>query len=412
MGDIPFVEIKSAAKLEDFIEKYCPEVKLKRTGNVYKGNCPFHKEKTGSFVIFTNNNRYKCFGCHEKGSNIDFVMKKFNLDLKEATRILANEVGIEYQVTPPNPHHEAFKDKMTDHARRYWKVLRNNANAMDYFEGRGITEETMNSFRLGLVPDDEYKYRTDMGGIGGRLAFPIMECKNTIDLSKVKVLGMGYRTLKDEKPKYINDPNQDGRAGRDGKPGQDPNVAGVFVKGNTLYGYSHAHQEIRRIKHAIVVEGYMDVIAMHQAGVKNTVGSLGTALTDTQMDMLKKLTDNLIFFYDSDSAGYTNMLRVLPTLLQKGFHVLIVSANNGLDPADVCLANNFDYNSLKAYININAKPAAMVAIENAVKSYEQTVIKERMKALREMLPLLDMIPSPADKIVFEDILYKRLDIKR
>ena len=395
---IPVERIKEKAPIVEYITIHYPSIILKRSGNVYLACCPFHDEKSPSLAVW-DNGTYKCFGCGEYGDIIKFVMKKENLNFKEACKVIATNVGVEYVLEPPNPAHEKYKDQMNEHARRYWRVLQGNNQALKYLrDERGLTDESIQMFRIGLVPSDEYKFRSDIGGIASRLAFPILEHR---EHTNAKCIAMGYRTLIDEKPKYKNDSNKD----QDGDP-----LKGVYVKGNTLYGYSLAFQEIRRLNYAVVTEGYIDVISMHQAGVINTVAPLGTALTEVQADVLKKLTTNLILFLDGDKAGIDSMFRVLPMLLEKGFNVMMIVADQGMDAADVCRSMKFDTNAIKAYVNKNSKPAMNVVIDRAAGEYEQIATRERIKAMSSIAPLLDKIQSPTERDIFKNMAYKRLDM--
>ncbi len=407
MSKINIELIKEKADLAEYIMTYYPQIGLRRTGGIYHACCPFHEEDTPSLIVWTNGT-WKCFGCGEHGDVITFVMKIEHLNFKEACKMIGDNVGVAVTLEPPNPHHEKYKDMMTEHNRRYWRVLQTNQDALHYLRNvRGLTDETIAQFRLGLVPNDEYKYRNDIGGIANRLVFPILEHK---DANTAKCLGMGYRTLKDEKPKYINDINQEGRPAYDKKPAQDPNLAGVFIKGNCLYGYPFAYQEIRKANYAILTEGYVDVISMHQAGIKNTVACMGTAITENQADILRKLTSNLLLFLDGDSAGIENMIKVLPMLIEKGFNVKILIAENGMDAADVCLKCKFNRDYMQAYITSHSKPAINVVIDRAVNEYEQVVVRERIKAMNTIAPLLEKIPSEYEKDIFKSMAYKRLDL--
>jgi DNA primase len=195
-NSIPLDEIKSSAKLWDIIEKYYnDEIRLKRSGEVYKGYCPFHKHNydTPSFVVWPKTNRWRCFTDGVGGDVIDFLIKKEDLEFKEACKMAADEAGIAYEITPPNQMHEAYKDKMNEHTRRYWKNLNQSQTALNYLMGqRKLTKDIINQFRLGLVPSDEFKIRSDIGGISGRLAFPILETK---DIKYAKCIGMGIDNL-------------------------------------------------------------------------------------------------------------------------------------------------------------------------------------------------------------------------
>lgn len=398
-NSIPVDEIKSKADLIDYISKYYPDIKLKRSGNVYVARCPFHKEETASFIIWSNGT-FKCFGCHVHGDIIKFVQMKENIGFREACRMIADNVGIEYVLEKPNPVHEQYKDLMNDHNRRYWKALKNEPVALNYIKDiRKITDASIDKFRIGYVPIDEFKIRVDMGNISGRIAFPILENK---DVKYAKCVGMGYRTLNENvKPKYINDKNKD----QEGDP-----LNGVFVKGNSLYGYPFAYQEIKRLNSAIITEGYLDVVSLHQAGICNSVASLGTAVTERQADIIRQLTDTIILFLDGDGAGINNMVRVLPMLLAKGFKVKMIIARGGMDPADICVKLDFNETDVREYLDNNTVDAVQYTISAATSKYERTVIDAKREALNKMSNILSSITNELDKDLYKSLLYKKLDI--
>ena len=371
--------------------------------------CPFHKEDTPSGHIRVSNGtfdypHYKCYGCGIFLNPIDFVMQMEGLSFIEACKIIGGYVGMEITTEPKNPKHESYKDQMSEHGRRYNRVIQNDQTAIDYLvKERQITMKTIDSFMVGLVPVDEYKVRTDTSNIAGRISFPIFEHKMPKD---AKIVGMGYRTLKDRAPgwnkstdpKYKNDSTTSG------------DLEGVFRKEEFLYGYQFAFQSIRKFQYAIVVEGYVDVLALHQSGMTNAVGLMGTAFTEKQMDALRKLTKNIVLFLDGDSAGVTNMMKYVPLLLEKGFSVKIIHAENGKDPADICLELSFDRAAVSSYVMKNSDSAVNMIINHYVRDYENVVIKERNKILSTVLPVIDNC-SPSEKMIFSDILLKKLDMK-
>ena len=397
LRSIPVDEIKHKVPLPTYIEKHY-NIPLKRSGLVYKAICPFHEENTGSFVIFKNNT-YKCFGCGEHGDIITFVEKMENIDFKGACKMIAENENIEYTLEPPNPYHENYKDLMTNHCKRYFNNLRNNKAALDYLiNDRKLTAKTISKFGLGYVPLDEYKNRTDIGGISGRISFPIFEDKA---FKNAKCIGMGYRTLKNEKPKYINDKNKD-----------DPksNLYGVFIKGNCLYGYNYAEEAIRKNGYAIITEGYMDVISLHQSGIINSVGILGTSFTEAQTKKLRNITENILLFLDGDNAGVSNMIRILPMLLKEGFNVKMIIAKNNKDAADICKDNKFNTKKIKDYIYNNSKNAVEYILGLICSDYNDIVITEKRKALKKGIDLISNITNNIDKKLYLSSLYKRLDI--
>lgn len=400
--------IKEAMRLADYIQTYYPDEEFAVRGGSDFICCPVHEDKEPSCLL--NDYTYKCFSCGATGSVIDYVAAKegyeLPVDFLRVCQQIGQQVGIEVVITPPNPHHEAYKDEMDALNQRYWKELKANTDAVTYLvQERGLTPEIIRMFRLGATPADEYITR-GRGFISNRLVFPILEMKPPMKGKRAKCIGMAYRVLdKDsDEPKYVNDPNQDG-----GK-GKDPNLKGVFIKGETLYGYPQAYDEIRKRKFAIVVEGYMDVISMHQAGLRNTVGCMGTALTDVQMTILRKLTSNIYLFLDSDAAGQSNMIRVLPALLAKGFTVKIINGTNGKDPADICKEFGFVTDRVNRYIKDHSDYAMTTVIDQCCQSYEEAVIRERTIALRAISPLLDTIQDPCERLVYQKMLYKKLDL--
>lgn len=400
--------IKEAMLLADYIQTHYPDEDMVSRGGSEFICCPVHEDKEPSCLL--NDYTYKCFSCGATGSVIDYVAAKEGYELPadflRVCQRIGQQVGIEVVITPPNPHHEAYKDEMDALNQRYWKELKANTEAVNYLvQERGLTPETIQAFRLGATPADEYVTR-GRGFISNRLVFPILEMKAPMKGKRAKCIGMAYRVLEkdSDEPKYVNDPNQDG-----GK-GKDPNLKGVFIKGETLYGYPQAYDEIRKRKFAIVVEGYMDVISMHQAGLRNTVGCMGTALTEVQMTILRKLTSNIYLFLDSDTAGQNNMVRVLPALLAKGFTVKIINGTNGKDPADICKEFGFVTDRVNRYIKDHSEYAVTTVIDQCCQSYEEAVIRERTMALRAITPLLETIQDPCERLVYQKMLYKKLDL--
>ena len=382
---------------------------MKKCGNVFKSNCPFHEEKTSSFTLFPANQKnkwptMKCFGCGKFVNLIDLVMEKEGLSFIEACKILGGYIGMEISTTPKNPIHEQYKETMTQHGRRYCRTLATDNAKLDYLRNeRGLTDLTLSTFGIGATPTDEFRYRSDMGYINDRIAFPIFEHKLPGD---AKVVAMGYRTLKDKDPnydkdkdpKYINDKNTSG------------DLDGVFTKGQYLYGYPQAFQEIRRNNYAVVVEGYVDVLSMHQAGMINTVGVLSASLTKQQMEALKSLTKYLIFFLDSDEVGMNSMMKTIPTLLQEGFIVKVIMADGGKDPADLCVKKKFDNAQVKGYIMTNAVSALDYMIDFHTKQYQNYVSKERSRILNTIMPIIDMCQG-YEREVARDTLLKKIDMK-
>lgn len=403
MAEINVEELKAAAPIVDYVKKFYNQkiIITEESATIAKANCIWHQDKESpSLSFFKNSNTYKCFGCGKHGDLIILVQELEGVGFQNACKIIGDNVGYEVTLTPLNPYHETYKNTMDNHTRRYWYNLRNNYMAQSYLQNRGITQQTINEFRIGLTDTQEYLFRKEMGGIGYRISFPILEPKN----KNAKCIGMGYRAILDEKPKYINDTNQDGVGNK------DPLLAGVFIKGNCLYGYTQAYEFIKQSNYVILVEGYMDVISLHQANIKNVVGAMGTSITPAQVILLSRLTKNVLLIMDSDNAGINSMQKILPELYRAGMTVKICILDKGKDPADICFSNNFDNGAIGKIIRDNTIDSMSFILNNTIKDYESIVIQKRKEVLKNMQPIIDSL-SGIDRTVYMDVLLKRLDMK-
>jgi DNA primase len=300
-------DVKSKIDIVDVIGQYAP---LKKAGRNFKALCPFHNEKTPSFVVFPDQGTWHCFGaCSTGGDVFTFLMKKENIDFGEALRRLAQRAGVELiqQAPGEDAERKRLREILATASAHYNYQLKNHPaaqGARDYLAKRFIKPETIAQFELGYALDEwealksfligkEHSVRElEVAGLvvareggghydrfRGRLMFPIRNRNG-------EVIGFGARTLKNEEPKYLNSP-------------QTP----VFDKSATLYGLDLAKDAIRSQNLAVIVEGYMDVIGAHQGGFSNVVASLGTALTQKQLDLLKHLTKRYALALDPDAAG-------------------------------------------------------------------------------------------------------------
>lgn len=323
-------------------------VELKRAGANVKGLCPFHSEKTASFVVSEEKQMYHCFGCGAAGNSIGFVMAIENLDFLDAIQLLADmgnvdlEQHLEQSVNskPYVPENKDLKKKyyeITKHAARFfYSNLKKSEEALEYFKNRGISEETIKKFGLGYIPDEwssllDYLARPpftanelEVTGLviaknekkgyydrfRARIMFPILDVHN-------KVVGFGGRIIGDGQPKYLNSP-------------ETP----IFHKSNTLYNLNLAKNELSKSKTLIVVEGYMDVIALYQSGIKNVVATLGTALTESHGKLLHRYAEEIIIAYDSDEAGQKATQRSVLILEKSRLKVKVLQLTDGLDPDD------------------------------------------------------------------------------
>lgn len=330
-------EIRLKNDIVDVISGY---VKLQRKGSSYFGLCPFHNEKSPSFSVSSAKQMYYCFGCGAGGNVFTFVMEYENYTFPEAVKFLADRVGVDL---PEQEYNEEMK-KQQDLKSRILDLNKMAANyfyfqlrqecgrqAMDYLKGRELSDETIKGFGLGFAnkySDDLYLYLKKKGisdellsqsglmnvdekhgmydKFWNRVIFPIMDVNG-------RVIGFGGRVMGDGKPKYLNSPETK-----------------VFDKSRNLYGLNIARTS--RKKNLLVCEGYMDVISMHQAGFKNAVASLGTALTTQHASLLKRYTEEVVLTYDSDEAGLKAALRAIPILKAAGLSAKVLDMKPYKDP--------------------------------------------------------------------------------
>ena len=330
-------EVRSRNDIVDVISK-C--VKIQKKGSSYFGLCPFHNEKSPSFSVSGSKQMYYCFGCGSGGNVFTFVMEYENFTFQEAVKMLADRAGV---ALPEAEYSEEDKKRESKRARLlevnkaaagyFYFQLRapQGANGLQYFKGRKLTDETMKKFGLGyanVMSDDLVKYLKKKGyddsiiqeaGVAtfdekygmhdkfwNRVMFPIQDVNH-------KVIGFGGRVMGDAKPKYLNSPE-----------------TMIFDKSRNLYGLNFARSSRRN--YVILCEGYMDVIAMHQAGVDCAVASLGTAFTIGQANLLKRYTKEVILSYDSDEAGTKAALRAIEILKEAGLTGKVLNLKPYKDP--------------------------------------------------------------------------------
>lgn len=337
-------EVMNRANVVDVIGQF---VRLRKRGTNYIANCPFHNEKTPSFNVSPAKGIYKCFGCGKAGNVVTFVQDHEKLTYPEAIRWLADFYKITIEETERSP--EQQQQQLAEESLRilneyaattFHNTLLNTEEGqligMSYFKQRGFRKDIIERFRLGYNPErgDEFYqaavakgYRADMleraglaksrsGGGGyydvyrGRVIFPIQSMTG-------RILGFGARILKsnEKAPKYINTPENE-----------------IYIKSKVLYGMYQSRQAIGKQDECLLVEGYTDVISLHQAGVENVVSSSGTSLTEDQLRLIGQLTKNLTILYDGDSAGIKAALRGLDMALSQSFNVQLVLLPDGEDP--------------------------------------------------------------------------------
>ncbi|WP_269477381.1 DNA primase [Hominibacterium faecale] len=392
-------EIKSRCNIVDVIGRVVP---LKKAGSNYKGVCPFHNEKTPSFVVSETKQIYTCFGCGATGDVISFVQQYYQLEFIPAIEKLADEYGITIQRGfHKNENKEESYQINREAAKFFFKALRQSANpGYAYMKNRGITPEMLNKFGIGYADDkwdSLYRYLTGLGfkkekllelglisqskgkyydKFRDRVMFPIMNTSG-------KVIGFGGRIVGDGSPKYLNSQE-----------------SSVFLKKNNLYGLNITRQEISKEDCAILVEGYMDVISLYQSGVRNVSASLGTALTENQAKMLKRYTDNVVLSYDADQAGIKAALRGLDILYGENCRVKVLHVSDGKDPDEFVKKNG-----KAAFLDLVAQalPYADYKLSLLRQEYDLDSTEGRVDFLKKAAEILRML-SPVEA----DIYIKKL----
>ena len=336
--------ILDLAQVEDVIGDF---VTLKRAGSVYKACCPFHNEKTPSFVVSPAKGIYKCFGCGKSGTAVGFVMEHESMSYVEALRYLAKKYNVEVIEKEETAEDIAKRQRneslilVSEYAGKFFQdslmTPEGQTIGYQYFKSRGLEDETIRKYGLGWAPIDRttftnlaksagYKeeYLLDTGlckkyddgrvvdTFHDRVIFPIHSVSG-------RMIAFGGRTLKSDKtiPKYVNSKETE-----------------IYVKSRSLYGIYFAKNEISRHDKCILVEGYLDVLSMHQLGITNVVASSGTSLTVEQIRLIRKFTNNVTIIYDGDSAGIKAALRGIDLVLKEGLNVKVVLLPDGMDPDD------------------------------------------------------------------------------
>ncbi len=353
-------------------------VKLKKRGSNYLGLCPFHNEKTPSFTVSPSKEIFKCFGCGKSGNSISFIMEHEKLSYVEALRWLANRYKIEVEETEASPEKKQqyqvseslyiinqFAQQF--YAEQLWETEAGQNVGLTYLRERGFTDEIIKKFGLGYAPDSkdtftksaiEHQYNPELLQKAGlsvhryehlvdnyrdRIIFPIHN--NT-----GKIIGFGARLIKNNEkaPKYINTPENE-----------------LYIKSRILYGTYQARHAIDKADECLLVEGYTDVISLHQAGIENVVASGGTSLTQDQLRLIKKYTNNLTIIYDGDAAGIKAALRGLDMALEESLNVKLVLIPDKEDPDSY--VRKVGSNEFRNFILHNKKDFIYFQLEVALK---------------------------------------------
>ena len=355
--------ILDLAQIEDVIGDF---VTLKRAGATYKACCPFHNEKTPSFVVSPSKGIFKCFGCGKSGTAVGFVMEHESMSYVEALRYLAKKYNVEVVETEETAEDIAKRQRneslllVSEYAGKFFvdslATPEGQAIGYQYFRSRGLDDATIRKYGLGWAPimrttfteaaraagyKEEYLLDTglckqyDDGRVvdtfHDRVMFPIHSVSG-------RVIAFGGRTLKSDKtiPKYVNSKETE-----------------IYVKSRSLYGIYFAKNEISRQDKCILVEGYLDVLSMHQLGITNVVASSGTSLTVEQIRLIRKFSNNVTIIYDGDGAGIKAALRGIDLVLKEGMNVKVVLLPDGQDPDDFARRHTLD--EVQEYIRANER---------------------------------------------------------
>ncbi len=417
MSDSVIEEIKSRLDIVDIVKEY---VKLEKVGANYRGLCPFHLEKTPSFFVSPSRQIWHCFGaCGEGGDIFKFIMKIEGVEFSEALRILARKAGVELK--KENSKIRTEKERLAEvleiscqFFETQLKKSRKGEEAIKYLFKRGVKEETINKWRLGYAPESwqglsdflvgrGYK-REEIGKAGlsikspksgkyydrfrGRIIFPIFNLNS-------QVVAFGGRIFnntsqENKEAKYINSP-----------------ATVLYNKSKILYGLDKAKKAIREKDSCILVEGYMDAIMAHQAGVENAVATSGTALTEDHLRIIKRYSDNLFTAFDMDLAGGSATKRGIHMAQAMGFNIKVVLMPEGKDPADLVLTNP---DKFKEAVE-KAKSIHDFYFQDVVSGIDKNSLEGKKNISEIILPVIKRIPNKVEQAVWLKDLADFLEIR-
>lgn len=403
----------------DIVDVVSDFVSLKRRGSSYLGLCPFHNERTPSFSVSKSKNICKCFSCGKGGSPVNFIMEHEQMTYQEALRYLAGKYNIEikeHEMTDEERERETERASLlavNEFALRHFEYNLNETDdgrniGFTYLQQRGVSEAMIKRFHLGYALErstalyDEAirkgyneKYlvdtglciRTDTGRVydrfKGRVIFPVFSVAG-------KVIAFGGRTLKKDLAKYVNSPEST-----------------IYTKSKELYGLYQAKQAIVKHNKCILVEGYLDVISMHQSGIENVVASSGTSLTDGQIRLIHRFTDNVTVIYDGDAAGIKASLRGIDMLLREGLNIKVLLLPDGDDPDS--FAQSHTSTEVEEYIASNEVDFIQFKTGILLQGLENDPIA-RSRAIGDIVQSISVIPDAVTANVYIKECSRRLDI--
>ncbi len=407
-GLIPQDFVNDLIDRVDIAEVIGRRVQLKKAGREFKACCPFHDEKTPSFTVVPHKGFYHCFGCGAHGTAVGFLMEYDHMSFVEAIESLASSMGVDVPRTesdkPARRYDELFS--LMDTVARHWQAcLKDSPAAVDYLKQRGIDGVTAKRFGIGYAPDGWSNVLTKFGKspeaeerllatgliirkdsgkhydrFRDRLMFPIRDARG-------RTIGFGGRTLGDGEPKYLNSPE-----------------TVLFHKGRELYGLYEARQALRHIDRLVVVEGYMDAVALARNGIDFAVATLGTATTSEHLNRLFRLTDNVFFAFDGDRAGKAAAWRALENALshvREGRQIRFVFLPKGEDPDSFVNANGAD-----AFVGLLDDGTALsdFLIQELASQVDMTTLDGRARLAELARPLVNRIPAG----VYRELLLESL----
>lgn len=413
--DTVVTDVLERSNIVEVIGSYIP---LKRAGRSYKARCPFHPEKTPSFIVSLEKQIFHCFGCGVGGNALSFIMQYERANFREALEILARRNGISLPqpvVTPAQKARQDVRQQVTaanEKACRFYHDILLKAPegkaARAYLQQRGVTKETAASFRLGFAPDGWDRLiqgmkrealgldilekaglivRKEQGGFydrfRNRIIFPIFDIKE-------QAVAFGGRVMDSSMPKYVNSPE-----------------TAVYVKGRHLFGLPQAREAVRRLDEIVVVEGYLDMILPFRAGVTNIVASLGTALTQDQIRLIKRFTQNVVMLYDPDLAGQLATLRALELLIQEECSVRIAQLPPQEDPDSFVRHNGPE---ALGHLIGNAQSLFDYKLSHLTHKFDAETVPGKEKIVREMLPTIRKFTHATTQANYLEVLARRLGL--
>ena len=380
--------VKARIEIVDVISSY---LELKKSGSNFKARCPFHEEKSASFVISPAKQIYHCFGCSAGGDAIKFIMEYEKLNYAETIEKLANDYNVQLDYTKSNKPVLQINYSLLEMANEHFKKnLHHQKEARDYLLQRSVFESSIEKFQIGYARESEEFMRflrqnnvdpseanrvglVGRGDNGGdyaifrqRIIFPIHSPKN-------KIVGFGGRTSVEHNAKYLNSPQ-----------------SSVFNKSRLLYGYNLARANIISSDEVIIAEGYLDVVLLHQAGFANAVATLGTAMTKEHIPIISKLTKNIILSFDGDRAGREAGYKALLLLQESELSAKIAIFEQGVDPADMVARGNIE--ALQAIFR-HAKNAIEYILEFIAQKYDLSIPTQKQEAFNECMVFYKKLDS-------------------